>query len=69
MKNCRDCYAPAGADGYRCDAHAAEWKRLGDEYVSARHASGGEGWTHADCDHANQYCTETLNNVYVVVAS
>jgi hypothetical protein len=63
-KKCRDCYAPVGADGWKCDYHAAEWAKYTAQYVAAYKASGGKGWEHANCDHANGYCTTTPNNTF-----
>lgn len=44
-----------------------EWDRLVASYVEARReaaANNYQGWTHADCDHGNGYCTATANNMY-----
>ena len=64
MKKCRDCFATVGADGYRCDACAAEWAEATAKYIAARKAAQGKGWEHADCDHANGYCADTPSNIF-----
>ena len=63
-KKCRDCFAPVGPDGYRCEPCAQQWAEYTAAYIAARDASGGKGWEHADCDHAYNYCTQTSNNVF-----
>jgi hypothetical protein len=63
-KKCRDCFNRVGADGWRCDACAARWKKYTDDYIAARDASGGKGWEHAYCDHAYGYCAATPSNTY-----
>ena len=64
MKKCRDCYAPVGSDGYRCNTCAAQWAEYTAQYVAAQKAAQGKGWEHAYCDHANGYCANTPSNVY-----
>lgn len=64
MSTCRDCFAPAGSNGYRCDTCQAEWDQLCAQYIAKRAAGDPEGWAHADCDHGNSYCTQTATNVY-----
>jgi hypothetical protein len=41
-----------------------EWDEAVNAYIKAREAGTPEGWAHADCDHGNGYCTETVSNTF-----
>jgi hypothetical protein len=64
MAQCRSCFSRALSDSRLCGPCQIEWDGYVQEYVQARSASNGEGWTHADCDHANDYCTATVSNTF-----
>lgn len=41
-----------------------EWDAFCDAYVAAMQDKTPEQVAHANCDHANGYCTQTPNNVF-----
>ncbi len=50
-----------------------EWEKLVAEYIESMEEAIGngsfeKGWAHAGCSHAEGYCSETFNNVYVAGA-
>jgi hypothetical protein len=50
-----------------------EWEELVAEYINSMEKAVAAGvfeeeWAHSGCSHAESYCSQTFNNVYVAGA-